>query len=132
MRMLNVRITRTDIRSGFFSTRMNSNTSMGIKKADSPIVSQPAQVASSSIPPAQRIPHPATWGPRLVRQMPLEAVYVPLLARPELPSGETWERRFLAGQRAGRVAAGPDRHPVLDLCFYPEWNREPKSFCGDR
>ena len=32
------------------------------------------------------------------RELPLEAVYVPLLARPELPGGETWERRMLAGR----------------------------------
>ncbi|MBN1145711.1 MAG: NACHT domain-containing protein [Anaerolineales bacterium] len=37
----------------------------------------------------------------LSRQLPLEQVYVPLVARPEMPSGETWERRL-----AGRAFAG--------------------------
>jgi formylglycine-generating enzyme required for sulfatase activity/energy-coupling factor transporter ATP-binding protein EcfA2 len=34
----------------------------------------------------------------LSRELPLEEVYVPLVARPELPKGETWERR-LAGRK---------------------------------
>jgi formylglycine-generating enzyme required for sulfatase activity/energy-coupling factor transporter ATP-binding protein EcfA2 len=34
----------------------------------------------------------------LSREMALEDVYVPLLARPELPAGETWERQRLAGR----------------------------------
>src|SRR5512139_53090 len=34
----------------------------------------------------------------LSRELLLEEVYVPLVARPELPRGETWERR-LAGRK---------------------------------
>jgi formylglycine-generating enzyme required for sulfatase activity/energy-coupling factor transporter ATP-binding protein EcfA2 len=37
------------------------------------------------------------------RELLLEDVYVPLLARPELPAGETWERR-LAGRAFGKEA----------------------------
>lgn len=32
------------------------------------------------------------------RELRLEEVYVPLVARPEMPAGETWERRRLAGR----------------------------------
>ena len=35
------------------------------------------------------------------RELLLEDVYVPLVARPEMPAGETWERR-LAGRRLGQ------------------------------
>ena len=37
------------------------------------------------------------------RELPLEEVYVPLVARPEMPAGETWERR-LAGRLLERDA----------------------------
>jgi formylglycine-generating enzyme required for sulfatase activity/energy-coupling factor transporter ATP-binding protein EcfA2 len=37
----------------------------------------------------------------LSRELLLEEVYVPLVARPELPKGETWERR-LAGRKMGK------------------------------
>lgn len=37
------------------------------------------------------------------RELLLEEVYVPLVARPELPAGETWERR-LAGRKIGQDA----------------------------
>ncbi len=39
----------------------------------------------------------------LSRELLLEEVYVPLVARPELPAGETWERR-LAGRLLGKEA----------------------------
>ena len=38
----------------------------------------------------------------LAHELSLEEVYVPLLARPELPEGETWERRMLAGRQLER------------------------------
>ncbi len=47
----------------------------------------------------------------LSRELLLEEVYVPLVARPELPKGETWERR-LAGRKfdplQARVSAGDE------------------------
>ena len=49
----------------------------------------------------------------LSSELLLEEVYVPLVARPELPKGETWERR-LAGRKfdplQARVPAGDDAH----------------------
>ena len=33
------------------------------------------QVSRSEVPPAAAIPHPTTWGPRLVRQMPVDLVF---------------------------------------------------------
>jgi formylglycine-generating enzyme required for sulfatase activity len=50
------------------------------------------------------------------RDLSLEDVYVPLLARPEMPAGETWERRL-----AGRHLKG-DELPdgVLEMATKPE------------
>ena len=57
-------------------------------------------VSRSSVPPAAHIPKPATWGPRLVRGMPLESIFQHLFKN-ELfrlswgaknAHGEEWER----------------------------------------
>jgi len=39
------------------------------------------------------------------RELMLEEIYVPLLARPELPTGETWERRVAGRKMEGKVLA---------------------------
>jgi formylglycine-generating enzyme required for sulfatase activity/energy-coupling factor transporter ATP-binding protein EcfA2 len=43
----------------------------------------------------------------LSRELLLEEVYVPLVARPELPKGETWERR-LAGRKMDSATVGAE------------------------
>ncbi len=43
----------------------------------------------------------------LTAELSLEEVYVPLLARPELPEGETWERR-LAGRQLDKTSGLPE------------------------
>lgn len=60
----------------------------------------------------------------LARELLLEDVYVPLVARPELPAGETWERRL-----AGR-AFDNDSLPQEETRFLvesPEVQREAKT-----
>lgn len=49
----------------------------------------------------------------LSRELLLEEVYVPLVARPDLPSGETWERR-LAGRILGKDAVPDEALAMLD------------------
>jgi formylglycine-generating enzyme required for sulfatase activity/energy-coupling factor transporter ATP-binding protein EcfA2 len=53
------------------------------------------------------------------REMLLEEVYVPLVARPEAPEGDTWERR-LAGRRVGL-----DAFPEESLAWIPKGDALP-------
>jgi len=47
------------------------------------------------------------------RELPLEEVYVPLVARPEMPAGETWERR-LAGRLLERDVLPEEALAAMD------------------
>jgi len=49
---------------------------------------------------------------KIAQQLPLDAVYVPLRARPETPAGETWLR--VAG-RAIHAAEAPEAHELIVL-----------------
>jgi len=60
----------------------------------------PAEAGPRSVPPPPRIPEPPFWGPRVVREIPLQAVF-PYIHKPELfrlswggknTRGEAWER----------------------------------------
>ncbi len=51
-------------------------------------------------------------------ELMLEEVYVPLLARPELPAGETWERR-LAGRAFGGEALAVEAMPEMTASAAP-------------
>jgi len=60
------------------------------------------------------IPHLST----LTNVLALEDVYIPLLARPELPTGESWERRRLAGRDF-------DQHILPDEVVSPLFRDKP-------
>ncbi len=83
------------------------------------------QVQRSSVPPAKNIPRPPIWGPRLVRQMPLDMVFN-YLAKNELfrlswgaknTHGKAWEA--LLPEFESRLE---DMHQVLlrDPWLYPQ------------
>ena len=115
--------------------------------------SRSAPVQRSQVAPAPRIPTPPSWGPRVVRQMPLEMVFKHL-SKNELfrlswgaknTHGEEWEKleaEFddrleqhaapgppggLAQARRQSTATGPAQSDGDDLVIY-----DPKSRPGDR
>jgi 5-methyltetrahydrofolate--homocysteine methyltransferase len=91
-------LTDADQRSALISqTRREAEIELNRASTSTPTA---PTVLRSSVPPAAFIPRPPTWGPRLVRQMPLDVVFQHL-AKNELfrlswgaknTHGEAWEK----------------------------------------
>jgi 5-methyltetrahydrofolate--homocysteine methyltransferase len=56
-------------------TRARREAEMELGRATGPIAGEPAPARRSNVQPARRIPAAPGWGPRVVREMPLELVF---------------------------------------------------------